>query len=368
MINATAQKSFTKLTMAVALTLGCTLTYADSPREWGYWDAATAAGPNDAGNDGFSNMTSSENLNTAKNNNPGNNLNNEQNTTRLSRNVNANTAGTGNLGTEYVVYNICYYHCDNSKRARLHLKPKRAVKTAGKAYATITPNADTGSAQLQLAGSYNGKVFKYFDNNASLKTKSSGDYRVTTINSDRPALSYISQVEETYAGETVSAYFGGDMSIGTSAGNVLIGKPISATDIAKQFRIGQTYRFAGTSHYGSNVNIKVNFQKAKWNGNWSKIKDMHNGFKASGNITGSTLTSNKVKGFGKKKAVGFVKKGIVDATLVGVINGTDASKAAVLGKTVLTVKKRKGTKKVADIFAATAVVKTPKVLKPAVVK
>jgi len=354
------------LATTVALIAGSTAVYADSPREWGYWDAATAAGPGDAGNDGFSDMTLSQDINTAKNNNAGSRLNSDQNTTRFNRDVDA--PDTKALGTDYVAYNICYYNCDNRKRARNHLKPKRAVKTAGKTYARVTPNADASSAQLQLVGDYNGKSFQYFDNDAKIFTRDKGDYSQSDISSKRPALYFSSGIKETYAGQDISAYFSGDMGIGKSYGSLLLGKPISAADIAKQFRIGQSYNFAGRSHYGSNVNIKVNFQKANWKGNWSKVKKMHNGFKASGSITGSTLISNKVKGFGKKNAVGFVKKGSVDATLVGVINGTDASKAAIIGKTVLTVKKRRGTKKVADIFAAKAVVKTPKVLKPAIVR
>jgi len=356
----TIRTSLVTLATATALMAVSATTLADSPREWGYWDAATAAGPGTGGNDGFSKMTYSQNINNANNNNNGGQLNNEQNTTRLGRDV--FIPDTGEAGTNYVTYNICLYGCDNRRGSRL-----RVAKTAGKAYAKVTPNADATSAQLQLAGDYNGNSFKFFDNNAYLYTHSHGDHSQTVVGSKRPSLRFWSIIEQTYAGKDVGAYSTGHMGIDNSFGFVLLGKPITATEIAKQLRIGQTYHFAGRSFYGSDVNIKVNFQKAKWNGSWSSQR-YHNGFKAKGAIKGSTLISNKVKGFGKKGAVGFVKKGVVDATLVGVINGKDATKAAVIGKTILTVKKRRGTKKVADIFAAQGVAKAPKIVKPAIVK
>ncbi len=330
------------LAATMLLTFGATLAYADSPREWGYWDAATAAGPGDAGGDGFSNLASSQNINTAKNNNSGNSLNNEQNATRLKDNPTVNPT---EITREYIAYNICNHNCDNRRRDR------KTVKTAGKMHVNVTSGANPPKAKLSMFGTFNGMDFVTVDNDAGIKSFTSGLYSEEVVHSTF----FYAKIEATYDNESQSPFYGGGIVLNRSSGNVLIGKPISATDIAKQFRLGQQYHFAGSSYLGANVKLAVNFQKATWNGNWSKVKNIHNGFKASGNITGNSLTSNKVKGFGKKRAIGFVKKGNVDATLVGVIKGTDASKAGVIGKTVLTVKKRRGTKKVADIFSATAV-------------
>lgn len=338
--------------VAVALTLGSTAANADSPREWGYWDAATAAGPNDAGSDGFSNMTTSQDINTATNNNSGNSLNNEQNTTRFNRGSvvaeNGNQA-EAESSINYVAYNICS-NCNSSSKK---LSKSHAI-TAGKVNVNVVSPLESDNANLTVSGTFNGGTFELQDENAKLttKTKKGGRLIETFIegkNKENNAI-FTSQLEKNRNGENVQPFFSGSV---VGAADFLLGKPMSASQITSQLRLGQTYKFTGQSYYGSKVNMSVNFQKATWKGEWSGIKSLHNGFKANGSISGSSLTSNKVKGIGKKIA-GFVKNGSVDATLVGVINGTNASKAGVIGRTVLNVKQVKGTKSVGDIFKAKA--------------
>lgn len=141
----------------------------------------------------------------------------------------------------------------------------------------------------------------------------------------------------------------------------MYGKPVIAAQIAEQMRLGQTYNFTGSSYMGSYVQVAVNFQNATWNGTWSSSSTYNNqtnqwavaqnGFTAAGAISGSTLASNSVTGTGAA-GIGFVTGGKVDATLVGVINGIDASAAAVIGKSVVTVQQAVGTTTVGDIFSA----------------
>ncbi len=378
MSNITTHKSFAKLSMGLTLILGCTLTYADSPREWGYWDAATAAGPGDAGNDGFSNLAASQSLNNAENNNAGGQLNNEQNATRLGRNINQNQANQLIPQSDYVAYNICYSNCNGQTNNRYHYYYYEAPETAGKLYVNVdkgerlnhrtsyrwygTNTYENYDASVSVAGSYNGQAISTNDTPATIRTSThtrrySRPFEYSNLYVSLDNLDTNFQLDYKHNGIsqhafTSSSLYGKNGSYGYS----YVGKPLDATAIAKQFRLGQVYNFSGGSFFGSRVNIAVNFQKAAWKGTWSGTSayygTKHNGFSATGNIiSDSTLISKTVNGTGPA-GIGFVKGGKVDATLVGVINGPNSVKSAIIGKTVVDVQQAVGTKTMGDIFHA----------------
>lgn len=351
--------------LAIGLVLVSNVALADSPREWGYWDAATAAGPGDGGNSGFSNMTNSQSINTNANNNPGNNLNNEQNSTRLGRAVNVPQDGVTAAADSYIGYTFCLKGCGVGAESigKFDLKVDQAKQpnhvSSNKRKTRETAYFDSAFA---VNGVYNGIPFA-MDNQYAELTETTNIRRSGKVVYQRDISTYgygylfNVKLDHQIDGKDKLPYTNGSIMFDKSISTAVLGTPIDARSIATQLRLGQTYNFRGSSFLGSKVNIAVDFQNANWKGRWSKVGKVHNGFRASGAIDGSALISSKVKGIGKRANVGFVKGGKVDARLVGVISGKDASKAGVIGSTVINVKQRKGVKSIGDVFTAKAVVK-----------
>ncbi len=355
-----SNKSLLTLNLVAALVLTSNITLADSPRSWGYWDAATAAGPNDGGNDGFSTMTNSQNINNVQNQNNGNNLNDSQNDTRFNRgSVQLPNATLAALPEEYVGYTFCVAGCakgaDSVGKFNLTLREgeQTSNKTSGRKEVATYDN------EFDATGKYNGVSFAM--NNESAKTtvnkRTARSGKVFYKRNMTDGSLFDVTLDDKINGESKLPYTKGGIAFWPSKSVAFLGKPVDATSIAAQLRLGQSYNFRGKSMLGSNVKITVDFLNASWKGRWSKAGKVHNGFRANGGIDGATLLSTKVKGLGKKRNIGFVKGGQVDATLVGVINGRDASKAGVIGSTVINVKQKRGTKVIGDVFSTKAIVK-----------
>jgi len=369
MITKPAHRTATTLAVTIVLTqlLASNVAQADSAREWGYWDAATAAGSSSVGDDGFSNMTTSQNINTAKNDNTGDNLNSDGQATRFNRGAfeTAGTAASTPKG-DYVGYNLCYYNCTGTGA-------HHDGQVAGKFYVSKGAERVAKGSRYESTHLVNGQPH-YVQTQKFYDATITGSYQGASFNMNSGTLH---EVETVYHYGTEYNYFelnGSDgnvklsshmmmfteISDGNTRGWVQIGKPVAATQIAAQLRLGQTYNFSGHSYRGSSVNVAVNFQKATWNGSWSgpRAGVRHNGFTAAGGISGATLTSQRVNGAGNAGA-GFVTGGKVNATLIGAINGTDVSNASIIGSTVVNVQQTNGTKISADLFTARAN-KTPR--------
>jgi len=358
----------------VSMVLACFSVYliaqspakADSPRSWGYWNAGPAAGVGSQGAGGVNLNTN--NLNTVENENNGDNLNNSQNTTRVNNRIaeqaNSNQILITEPRSEYVAYNICLSNCIGRDAIPV---------TAGKMYIDIdqeakpfnTDRLDFGfffyesnyyNAQVSLDGTYNGAQLNSIDygvvNDTTLITGAGIQKRKSFYVKQAAFPMTSTELSSSYDGINNYVYHTAQL-LGQSFGYYYFGKPMIASQIATQLSLGNTYQFSGLSQLGSKVNVAVNFQKANWSGTWSASK-AHNGFSAGGAITSSTLSSNNVKGLGRA-GNGFVTGGKVNATLVGAINGVDASKAAVIGNAVVNVQQSVGTTSVGDIFAARAV-------------
>ncbi|MDI1299394.1 hypothetical protein [Methylotenera sp.] len=390
MNNKPVVRTSSSVALAVAVALSqlmvSNIAQADSVHEWGYWDAATAAGPSSGGDAGIGNI-SVQNFNTAQNN-TGKSIPTDQRLVGIDNGqfVTANAADTGG----YVGYTLCYYNCNGGSgyynattAGTIHFDvtqgPERLDEHShyvgevypwsdGKPYYVQDTNHYNG--KLVVTGTYDGAAFNINDSAPDLSTNVTSYYWGDTygnsyVNSENDNTSFNAYLGSTYNGvANNNSYSTSSIGNNTSNGQYFYGKPVSATQIAEQVRLGQTYNFSGGSFMGSRVAIAVNFQNATWNGTWSSSNDYshynnetgyakaQNGFAAAGNISGSTLASNSVTGAGVA-GVGFVTGGKVDATLVGVIKGTDASAAAIIGKTVVTVQQAIGTKTVGDIFSAT---------------
>lgn len=293
--------------------------------------------------------------------------------------------------SDYVGYTMCYSNCSATRVGTVYIDVTQgAERVADRSHYEDTWNYywdgttykyvyDTNhyDGNLAITGTFNGAAFNVNDNAPDL-AKQTYTYYENGTQYYTGSYTYInSKTENAYFGAQLSyasngvdysgPVRGGEIGTGNSWGQVLFGKPVAATQIAEQLRLGQTYNFYGYSFNGSNVQIAVNFQNATWNGAWgASYNDMgprmmmegpsvsqtyHTGFTAAGGISGSTLASKSVTGAGPA-GVGFVTGGKVDATLVGVINGTDASAAAVIGKSVVTVQQAVGTTTVGDVFSA----------------
>lgn len=365
MMNKLANTKTLTIKLAIALALVSNVTLADSPREWGYWDATTAAGPGDVGNGGFSNMTNSQSININNNNNPGNNLNNEQNATRLGRAVNVPQEGVATAADNYIGYTFCLYGCGvgNESIGKFDLTIDQAKQpTYVSSNKRNTQQTAYYDSAFDVEGVYNGIPFtmnnQYAEIKETTKTKRSGKVmHQRDISTYGYGYLFSMNLNNQVDGVDKRPFNKGFIMFDKSISTAVLGTPIDARSIASQLRLGQIYHFRGSSFLGSKVNIAVDFQNANWKGRWSKIGKVHNGFRASGAIDGSSLISSKVKGLGKRTSIGFVESGKVDATLVGVINGKDASKAGVIGSTVIDVKQRRGVKSIGDVFTAKAVVK-----------
>lgn len=385
-----ARTSSSSVALAVAIALSqlvvSNFAQADSVREWGYWDAATAAGPSSGGDAGIGNI-SVQNFNTTQNT-TGQNIPTDQRVIGIDNGqfLTANAADTGG----YVGYTLCYYNCNGGSgyynataAGKINFDVTQGPERLADHTHYVSPvypwsnekpyyiqDMSFYEGKLVVKGTYDGSAFSIDDSALQLYNYSTSYYTGETysnsyVNSETENSYFNAYLGSTYNGvENNNIYNQGSIGNGTSNGQFYYGKPVSATQIAEQMRLGQTYNFNGGSYMGSQVAIAVNFQNATWNGSWSSSYDynsynnqtgyakLQNGFTAAGGITGSTLASNSVTGVGPA-GVGFVTGGKVDATLVGVIKGTDASAAAVIGKTVVTVQQAIGTKTVGDIFVAT---------------
>jgi hypothetical protein len=371
------------IAMALSQLVASNIAQADSVHEWGYWDAATAAGSSSGGDDGFSNVT--VNTTTTPNSTTGQNIHTDQ---RVIGTDNGQFLLAANAVpiSDYVGYTICYNGCGATRVGTVYIDVTQGAErladhthyveqaywwTGGNPY--YVQDTSYYDGKVAITGTFNGQAFNLNDSAPNLQNTSYTYYYGDTnsynyVNSKTENANFDAQLNYTYNGVDYSGPVkGGSIGTGDSWGQVLFGKPVAATQIAEQLRLGQTYNFSGGSQMGSYVQIAVNFQNASWNGTWSASnngprmlmiepgvsQDFQNGFTASGGISGSTLASKSVTGMGTA-GLGFVTAGKVDATLVGVIRGTDASAAAVIGKTVITVQQAVGTKTMGDVFSATS--------------
>lgn len=374
------------IAMALSQLVASNIAQADSVREWGYWDASTAAGPSSGGDTGIDNI-SVQNFNTAQNTATGQNIPKDQRVVGVD-NGQFLLAANGVPMSDYVGYTMCYEGCGATRVGTVYINVTQgAERVADRSHSEDTYNywSDTTykyvydtnhyDGNLAITGAFNGSAFNINDNAPDLAKQTTtvyangnqyDDYSNTYINGESENAYFEAYLSSTNNGvDNNGPYQYGGIGTDTSWGNVLFGKPVAATQIAEQLRLGQTYNFNGYSNNRSNVQIAVNFQNATWNGTWGASNDYmgrmidgpgmsqtyHNGFNAAGGISGSTLASKSVTGAGVA-GVGFVTGGKVDATLVGVINGIDASAAAVIGKSVVTVQQAVGTTIVGDVFSA----------------
>lgn len=383
------------ITLAVAVALSqlvaSNVALADSVREWGYWDSPSAAGPNSPGSDGFNNIRV-ENISTNNNSNGGSSTGDQRIVGIDNSQFAANNAVTVPV-SDYVGYTFSYAPFGEPKAGTVYIDIAQGAERVadrqnyeyvydccyyyyGGTYKYVYQN-NFYDSQLAIKGTFNGETFNLEDSAATLSNYNTAyyyndmfqyNYGNSNISSESGNTYFSAQLGSSFNGQDNSSPFKyGYISTSNASGPVLFGKPVSATQIAEQLRLGQTYNFSGGSSLGSSVQIAVNFQNATWNGTWSPVGDrkaiqmlapmpnsnLHNGFSAAGGISGSTLTSSSVTGAGSVGA-GFVTGGKVDATLVGAINGLDASAAAVIGKTVVNVQQTVGTATIGDTFSASS--------------
>lgn len=380
-----AARTSSSVALAVTLALG-QLAFGDVAQaravdEWGYWNASTSAGPDSGGIDGFGNFIV-YNTNTTQNNN-----NQQFDGDQRIFGVNPSFLVAPDVQGGYVGYTLCYNSCNGgnlpttagtinlevtqgAERVANHQHNVGEVYSWSNGQPFYVQDVRYYDGKLVATGTFEGAAFSINDGAASLQNDTTTYYWGTTYNN-----TYLkSRTDSAVVSANLSNGYNGvespvrwaNLYINDGSGVARFGKPIAAAQIAEQLRLGQTYNFYGRSYMGSDVQIAVNFQNATWNGTWSQsyINDSYNsvtgqkaiaqnGFTAAGGISGSALASNSVTGVGAT-GVGFVTGGTVDATLVGMISGTDASAAGVIGRSIVTVQQAVGTATVADIFQAQA--------------
>jgi hypothetical protein len=317
--------SNTSLAIAIALSqlLTSQLANAESVHEWGYWESAPPAEKKEIDIAINDIETSRNNMNTL-----------------LDRTATALPADTGWIG--YNLANPCYSGCDN-----INTPNKTDQYVAG--YMTLALNnmgapvaPANGDSVIKMkgypgtvtaTGTFGGSPLNFSDSAEYFFPDSQGAF-----STGESLVGYMSTNDSIIPGDYNRAFSAqGNMGIGYGSGSMLIGLATPLTQMTEQLRLGQVYSYFGRSNLGSNVNIGVSFANASWEGSWSGTRGQHNGFGAGGTITGNTMTSTNVTGYGENNVNGHVTGGKIDGTFIGTFAATDASNTAIIGKEVLTV-------------------------------
>ena len=358
---------------AISLPLLSSNAIADSARSWGYWDVAPAAGNTGQVDTNYSRLANSAPTTDAGDNQTGEEINTTQNITGLARgSVNSANGTQKSIAAEivspvvyvpeighadYVAYLECVSDCYGDNRTiglvGLTAEGFNYVGTSDPIVGRDSVRQiTTYQTKMTGQGAYDGMLFYLSDDAASIRHDETsflnGQYIERLIIDAASGGNSMTAMSDGFSDAT------GIASINTESGfgKAVWGKPIVASEIESQMRLGQSYRFSGSSVHAS-VEITVDFQNASWDGAWITTSGAaHNGFTAGGDITGSTLISDQLTGAGQVGAVGYVNGGKVHATLTGVIHGTDASKAAVIGQSSINVQQVVGTKQLLTNFTA----------------
>lgn len=345
---------------------------ADSPRSWGYWDAAPAAGPSTQRVKGYSQLTSSEPTTDASDNQNGEQINTTQNITGLQRGSvrsrQSNQASTLKEAvtpvvvvpeipySDYIAYFECKTGCDGDdlsiSKVGFNLESVNDINVNQRFGSTALNQTTTYEVGLSATGLYDGQAFHLTDDAATIRHFETfsfdGNFREQVIVSTTSGANSLSGRAGSFSDVTGIATINTEQG----SGQAVWGKGMVASEIQAQMRIGQSYRFSGRSTHAS-VEMSVDFQNASWNGSWiTSGSGPHNGFTAGGGFTkAGTLKSNFVNGSGTVGIDGFVKSGVVDASLTQAIHGA-ANGIGVVGQSNLEVIKNGGTQRVIENFSA----------------
>lgn len=345
---------------------------ADSPRSWGYWDAALAAGPSTQRVKGYSQLTSSAPTTDTSDNQNGEQINTTQNITGLqrgsvsSRQSNQTTTLKEAVVpivvvpeipySDYIAYFECKTGCDGDdlsiSKVGFNLESVNDINVNQRLGSTALNQTTTYDVGLSASGLYDGQAFHLADDAATIRHFETysfdGSYREQVIVSADSGVNSLTGRAGSFSDVAGIATINTELG----SGQAVWGKRMLASEIQAQMRIGQSYRFSGRSTYAS-VEMVVDFQNASWNGSWiTSGSAPHNGFSAGGGFTKSgTLTSDFVKGSGVARIDGFVKSGRVDATLTKAIHGT-SNGMGVVGQSNVEVVNNGKTKRVIESFSA----------------